>query len=130
MKGYSDSAEVSIHCLKSPNTSIDSSILPEVIAPKGLDAKRQWYLYEQIRPFRPSNLQADFTYPKPKVSKRTTDKSSHPSKSNAASATSMKRKHVETTPPSGSESQVPPKKARKCSACGQTGHNVRFGSNK
>ena len=43
VKEYSDSAEVSINCLKSPNTSIDSSLLPEVIAPKGLDAKRQWY---------------------------------------------------------------------------------------
>ena len=130
VKEYSDSAEVSINCLKSPNTSIDSSLLPEVIAPKDLDAKRQWYLYEQIRPFCPSNLQADFTCPKPEVPKPTTDESSHPSKSNAASTTSMKRKHVETTPPSCSESQVPPKKARKCSACGQTGHNVRSCSNK
>ena len=40
-----------------------------IVTPKGLDAQRQWYLYEQIRPFCHSNLAKDITCPKPTVSK-------------------------------------------------------------
>ena len=35
--------------------------LPKVVKPKGLDAQRQWYLYEQVRPFCNSNLAKDLT---------------------------------------------------------------------
>ena len=30
--------------------------MPEVIPPRGLSAERQWYLYEQIRPFAPARI--------------------------------------------------------------------------
>ena len=30
---------------------IDSETLPDTIIPKGLDAARQWYLYDEIRPY-------------------------------------------------------------------------------
>ena len=42
-----------------------SSDFPQQIVPEGLDLKRQWYLYEKIRPFCSSNLAADLTCPKP-----------------------------------------------------------------
>lgn len=42
--------------------------LPSVIQPAGLDSKRQWYLYEQIRPFcKP--LTEDLICPLPLVPK-------------------------------------------------------------
>ena len=47
--------------------------MPTKKEPKGLDAKRQWYLYEQIRPFCPTTLQADYTCPKPTVPKPESD---------------------------------------------------------
>ena len=50
-------------------SSFSSSNLPPIVTPKGLDAQRQWYLYEQIRPFCHSNLTKDITCPKPTVSK-------------------------------------------------------------
>ena len=50
-------------------SSFSSSDLPPIVTPKGLDAQRQWYLYEQIRPFCHSNLAKDITCPKPTVSK-------------------------------------------------------------
>ena len=38
--------------------------MPNKIIPSGIDAQRQWYLYEQIRPLCGSNLAADLTCPK------------------------------------------------------------------
>ncbi len=76
VKKYSDSEEVSINCLK--NTDFDCSLLPEPLVPKGLDAKRQWYLYEHIRPFCPTVLQADLTCPSPEVPKPTTGEANTP----------------------------------------------------
>lgn len=126
VKEYSDSPETSIYCLKDPSDkTIDLSLFPAVLEPKGLDAKRQWYLYEQIRQFCPSNLEADFTCPKPEVPKPT-DNTAQPSvpKPNLHGV-NRKRKHPPATVPSSGESQLPKKASRKCSACGITGHNVR-----
>ena len=47
--------------------------MPETKEAKGLDAKRQWYLYDQIRPFCASTLQADFTCPKPTIPRPTSN---------------------------------------------------------
>lgn len=65
---------------------------------------------------------------KSEVPKPTTDDASQPSNAEQnPSATTRKRKHPA---PSCSESQLSKKVQRKCSACGQTGHNVRSCSNK
>ncbi len=127
VKKYSDSSETSINCLKNPNDkSIDSSLFPEVLEPKGLDAKRQWYLYEQIRQFCPSNLQADFTCPKPEVPKPMADDTTQRSVPQPnPREVNRKRKHPPVTDSSSSKSQLPQKVSRKCSGCGLTGHNVR-----
>ena len=46
--------------IKNPTIKrIDHNEMPDTKEPKGLDAKRQWYLYYQIRPFCASMLQAD-----------------------------------------------------------------------
>ena len=42
--------------------------MPQTIEPKGLDAKRQWYLYDEIRPFTAECCQ-DITTPLPAVPK-------------------------------------------------------------
>ena len=52
VKERSDSVEVEVDLLKDPwNPDVDE--LPPVVPPRGLNADRQWYLYEQIRPFCP-----------------------------------------------------------------------------
>ena len=48
--------------------SPDKDDLPSVIPPRGLSADRQWYLYEQIRPYCPDE-DKDTTCPKPTVPK-------------------------------------------------------------
>ena len=61
----SDTVEQDIDLLKEPWTP-DADTKPDVIPPKGLNPDRQWYLYEQIRPFCPPNDQ-DTTCPLPTV---------------------------------------------------------------
>ena len=51
-KEQCDSTEVKHELLKAPWTP-DINDLPAVIPPRGLIAERQWYLYDQIRPFCP-----------------------------------------------------------------------------
>ena len=123
---YSDSSEVQYDLLKNPSIqTIDPSEMPETKEAKGLDAKRQWYLYDQIRPFCASTLQADFTCPKPTIPRPTSDTTTlHvpaeiPSVSTQPEATPM-----------GSEKIIKKqichgKKPRKCTNCGVCGHNKR-----
>ena len=68
LKKYCDSEEDMFHILKRAS-SVDTTSTPLEIKPTGLDAARQWYLYEQIRPFVQSNLAKDFTCPKPLIPK-------------------------------------------------------------
>ena len=51
---HSDSPEIKIDLFKVPWNPLQEE-LPAVVPPKGLSAKRQWYLHEQIRPFCPEN---------------------------------------------------------------------------
>ena len=47
--------------------------MPQTTRPKGLDAKRQWYLYDEMRPFTAERCQ-DITTPLPVVPKPKTQK--------------------------------------------------------
>lgn len=51
VKEYSSSAEKPINILKRGHQLLDINTLPSVISPKGLDVARQWYRYDEIRPF-------------------------------------------------------------------------------
>ena len=62
---YCDSLEKEFRLLKK-RVVIDSST-PSELTRKGLDAMRQWYLYQEIRPLCYDNK--DITYPKPTVPK-------------------------------------------------------------
>ena len=67
-KEYANSEEQTFNIFKKGVTA--SSLKgrkPTPILPKGLDAKRQWYLYDEIRPFCSTNLAKDVTCPKPSV---------------------------------------------------------------
>ena len=44
---------------------------PDAIIPIGLDPVRQWYLYEQIRPFNTTNQAKDITCPSPNPNNQT-----------------------------------------------------------
>ena len=100
LKQFSDSEESSFYALKDGITIPDLNSLPEEISPAGLDIKRQWYLYEQIRPFRHSTLYADLTCPKPSSPKPSTESDS-------------------SLTPSA------PKRIRLCGQCRQPGHTKK-----
>lgn len=51
VKEYCSSEEKVICILKRDIHMFDNNTLPTSISPKGLDAARQWYLYDEIRPF-------------------------------------------------------------------------------
>ena len=67
-KEFANSPEVQVELLKCPTTVCPiTNDLPEVVTPKDFNSQRQWYLYEQIRPFCHSNLAKDISCPKPTV---------------------------------------------------------------
>ena len=49
VKEFSDTEESEVDLLKGEHPPAD--VMPDRIQPEGLDAKRQWYLYEEIRQF-------------------------------------------------------------------------------
>ena len=104
----SDTVEQDIDLLKEPWTP-NADTMPDVIPPKGLNPDRQWYLYEQIRPFCPPNNQ-DTTCPLPTVPRPGGNKrgTPHPKELLNRSA----------TPP-------PPKRQRTCEICHALGHDRR-----
>ena len=63
------SEDTILNILKVDHQAILDSGMPELTQVKGLDPQRQWYLYEQIRPFCKSALSADYTCPKPSCPK-------------------------------------------------------------
>ena len=84
-------------------------MMPDKTDIPGLDLKRQWYLYEQIRPHCKSNLAADLTCPKPKSPKPSSGTIDAPVSTSG---------DTEDGPP-------PTKKSRQCSLCKQSGHTKR-----
>ena len=66
---HCDSSETEF-CMLKQHQSFDSmNDLPSEIRPTGLDPARQWYLYENIRPFCGSVLASDMTCPVPSIPK-------------------------------------------------------------
>ena len=63
LKEHSDTPEVKLSLLKQSWTPTKEE-LPNVVPPKGLSAERQWYLYDQIRPYCPDE-DKDATCPMP-----------------------------------------------------------------
>ena len=51
VKEYTNTEESKIKIIKRGQIQIDSETLLDTIIPKGLDAARQWYLYDEIRPY-------------------------------------------------------------------------------
>jgi len=68
VKNTYDDNERTINLLKSSSWHPEPGELPDEIVPPGLSAERQWYLYDKIREFVPSEVQ-DLVCPKPTVPK-------------------------------------------------------------
>ena len=107
VKEQNGSPEVKINLLKEPWTP-DVDELPAIVPPRGLSAERQWYLYEQIRPFCPQEDQ-DSVCPMPEVPKHGGSRASTPA------------------PESVDDSTEPPlpKRRRVCGVCRREGHDKR-----
>ncbi len=70
LKEFNASTEEEFNLFKCGITSSSlRSRKPSEITPPGLDAKRQWYLFDEIRQFCSTNLAKDITCPKPLVPK-------------------------------------------------------------
>ena len=115
LKEFSDSEEISINVLKVDYQLLLTAGMPGMTEIKGLDEKRQWYLYEQIRPFCKSNLAADFTCPKTSVPK--------PSKTSEDTLVNVQHSSAQNQEPT-STARVSKGTKRKCSSCKQ-GHTKR-----
>uniref|UniRef100_A0A8W8MKS9 Uncharacterized protein n=1 Tax=Magallana gigas TaxID=29159 RepID=A0A8W8MKS9_MAGGI len=50
VREYATSQEVSVNILKA-GAAVDPTVLPLVILPSGLDAHRQWYLFNEVAPY-------------------------------------------------------------------------------
>lgn len=99
-----DHSEVEIDLLKAP-WKPDVDELPSVIPPLGLSVERQWYVYEQIRPFCPED-DKDTVCPLPSVPKPGGSRPGTP--------------HPEDD---GLANPPPPKRQTLCSTCHQPGHD-------
>ena len=108
---YSDTKELSMNLLKVDHQQVITAGLPQLTPIKGLDLERQWYLYEQIRPFCKNALFADLTCPLPSGPKPRNPPTIDPSAS--------------TEQPSVAISLTTNAKKRKCSQCHQPGHTKR-----
>lgn len=113
VKERCDTPEMELELLKE-SWEPDVDELPTIVPPHGLSAERQWYLYEQIRPFCPED-DKDSTCPLPSVprpggSRRGTP---FPEESGGGAA----------DPPA-------PKRPRLCGHCHLPGHDKRTCPNK
>ena len=118
-KVVSDGCEFEFDLLKDDEWEPTTSDMPEVVKPKGLNATRQWYLYDKIRQYC-SERSRDVTCPLPSVNRPSTPSTTpigSPSRSDA-----ILENQLSPQPP-------PTKKQRICGACGQTGHNRRTCTN-
>ena len=109
VKEHADSPEKRFDLLKDSWSPIAHE-LPSTVTPLGLSAERQWYLYDQIRPFCP-DADKDITCPLPSVPKPGRGTTPAP----------------EERPIDASS---PPKRPRTCGTCRREGHNSRTCPNK
>ena len=112
VKERSDSTEREIHLLKDEEWQTDSEELPAEVPPNGLNAARQWYLYESIRPFCLPEHQ-DTTCPLPSVPKPGGSRGATP-----APRDEDNNEDDDGVPP-------PPKRRRSCGICKEEGHDRR-----
>lgn len=111
LRRRSDTPEVEIDLLRDP-WSPEEDELPTVIYPSGFSAARQWYLYEQIRPFCPDE-DKDAVCPLPQCPKPGASRESTPVPD-------------ESTPVSVESDQAPrAKRKRVCGLCKEAGHDKR-----
>ena len=109
------STDSTVNILKVDHQFILDAGMPQLTNIKGLDAQRQWYLFEQIRPFCKTVLSADFTCPEPSCPKP---------------AAKSNQTLVSTIPPVSTVTQTATPAAsdrgkRKCSVCHKIGHTKR-----
>ena len=91
------------------------SDMPDIISPNGLDNKRQWYLFDKIRPFCIAPESKDITCPLPSCPRPAS--SAPPSPMAAPPITEEDEEELPQPPAS--------KRPRTCGRCGLHGHNIR-----
>ena len=103
VKETSGSSVTDLNLLKNDKPSRND--LPPLVAPRGLSAERQWYLYDRIRQFCPESCK-NTTCPLPVVPRLFTP-------------------NVSPEPSTTADTTISQVRRRICGKCGQTGHNRR-----
>jgi hypothetical protein len=65
VKEYCSSEEKSVDIMKRNHQHMNNTTMPPLITPTGLDAARQWYLYQEIRPYCKDTSDTLQSCPKP-----------------------------------------------------------------
>ena len=119
-KEMSDSTTVEVNILKKKHPwKPTTSTMPPVIKPKGLDAKRRWYLYEKIRPYCHTDEAKDRTCPLPSCPRECDSPPASPIPSSPSHPLPL------SSLTSNSPRPPPSKKQRICGNCHEPGHNAR-----
>ena len=117
VKEFSDSPTQVVSLVKDPTWNPLPSELPPVILPTGLDAKRQWYLYNEVREYCTDNTK-DLVCPLPSVPLR-----SHDEQEEEEEEVEDEEEQVEAE--TRLTVTVPTVRQRHCRTCHQVGHNSR-----
>ena len=113
----STSSTITVDIRKTEKWKPSKDTLPSIILPKGLDGKRQWYLFEKIRPFIATEEKKNITCPLPTCPKPCSFNRGSPAPD------ALTDEIAEEDP--DSPRPPPPKKQRICGVCGESGHNAR-----
>ena len=107
----SDSSIQEYRLLRDVAVQPEVGLMPDVISPRGLPPERQWYLFEKIREYCPTECQ-DVTCPRPLVPHPSTPRPTPEPPSVGQTIT------IDSTPAITTRQRV-------CGNCGQAGHNRR-----
>lgn len=109
MKEYADSQSTTYRLLVDKDWAPLADDLPPITPPNGLSAKRQWYLYNQIREFFREGME-DLVCPLPSVPEPQEEQQEEQDKDESEG---------------DGDAPPAPKRARRCGLCGQPGHTRR-----
>ena len=124
IKSFSDSEESTFRLLSDDTWVPDSHELPQRVTPPGLSAKRQWYLYDQIREFCREDSK-NLVCPLPAVPRPGDEQDDSPEEGdiNVPPQPKRPRAGLRTTPAVHGEDGC--QRQRHCGKCGKPGHTRR-----
>jgi len=123
LKALNDSEESQFRILSDENWTPDHLERPQCITPSGLSAKRQWYLYDQIREFCREDSK-DLVCPLPEVPKPGEEQGKNPLENTDIHPQPKRPRVVQACPVVQGEGNSD-KRQWHCGKCSKPGHTRR-----